>query len=86
VSIKTSVTTRLVSPAKLEEPQLRIHLQARDAFLAAGGSEAAPSATVLDEAGNVVEALFYKDNGVDPIARVRVGPGGKFQPVEWLKT
>ena len=79
-----SITTRVVSPDRLKDPQLRAYLGARDAFIVAGGSDRAPSTAVLDGDGNLLEVYFYKDNGVDSIARVRFGANGAAQGVEWL--
>jgi hypothetical protein len=79
-----SFTMRLVSPARLTDAPMRVWLEARDTFLAAGGSADDPSAVMLDDTGRVREVLLYKDNAVDLKARVRVRADGKFEPVEWI--
>lgn len=79
-----TIVRQLVSPAHLTDAQRRIWLGGRDAFLAAGGSAIAPSAVVLNESGSVLEVILYRENAVDRLARVPVGVGGKFQPIEWI--
>ena len=56
-----NLTRQAVLIDKLGDPQLHTFLRARDAFVAAGGSSSAPAAAVADEAGRVVEAMFYRD-------------------------
>jgi hypothetical protein len=71
---------------KLTNPEVRILLEARDAFIASGGSPRAPSAVARNESDGSYEVIFYRDrNGQHMLARVRIGADGKPRPpVEWL--
>lgn len=80
-----TITRQMVAITRLAEPQLRVFLGARDAFIAVGGSSTAPAAAVLNEDGGLCEVWFYKDApGLQALARVRVAAHGAPKPVEWL--
>jgi hypothetical protein len=80
-----SFTVQVVSPGKLTDAQKRVWLNARDAFIKAGGAESAPSGVTLDNSGLVRQVHFYKHGGVEPVAKVLVNADGSLQArVEWI--